>query len=60
MLDGERASGGLWSMEQWHEFGGPAASTLSADMLAAIRGKRAELFAQWAEVPVGKVLELEF
>ena len=60
MLDGERASGGLWSMEQWHEFGGVAARTLSADQLAAIRGKRAELFARWAEVPVGEVLELEF
>jgi hypothetical protein len=60
MLDGERASGRIWTIEEFHEFGGPALRTLTETDLAALRRRRSELFTQWAEVPPGGMLELTY
>ena len=59
-FDAERASGHEWTLAQVQEFGGPGAQRLTEADLAAVRARRAELFAQWAAVRVGEVLELRF
>ena len=60
LFDSERGGGAVWTLEEWHEFGGPAAKRLTANDLARIRKRRSELFRQWAEVPVGEALRLPF
>ena len=40
--------------------GRPAPRKLTDDELARIRKRRAELFAQWAALPMGESLELTF
>jgi hypothetical protein len=67
-LDTERAAGELWPAEQFHEqamrhFAEHDLSgsfRLTEDDLTEIRGRRAELFAQWDAVPAGSSLELIF
>jgi hypothetical protein len=59
LLFTERASGAVWSAEEfndvWH------ARRLLADVeVLVIRKRRSELFRQWADVPVGGTLELQF
>jgi hypothetical protein len=60
LFDMERASGAIWTIEEFHEFGGAAAGRLTVESIAAIRKRRAELFQQWAAVPVGGALRLQF
>jgi len=67
-LDSERASGSRWTAEEFNENtarfaangGRPVPRKLTDDELARIRKRRAELFAQWAELPAGEALELTF
>ncbi len=58
LFDTERASGTIWALVEFHEFGGEAARRLTAEQIAAIRTKRSELFHRWAEVPAGDALDL--
>lgn len=60
LLDAERASGTIWTINEFREFGGEALGKLTDDALAAVRKHRSELFAQWFEVPPEGVLELTF
>ena len=57
-FDTERASGTIWTIEEFREFGGQAARMLTADQIAAIRTLRSELFQRWWAVPVGEALDL--
>lgn len=59
LFDLER-SGAAWTVGEFHEFGGPGAHRLTLERIAAIRKRRGELFQQWAAVPVGETLRLEF
>jgi hypothetical protein len=60
LLDGERASGTIWTLEEFHRSLPEAVPKPSAETLATIRQRRSELFQQWAAVPVGQALELRF
>ena len=57
-LDAERATGVIWTIEQFREFSGEWMQSITAEDLAAIRRRRSELFEQWAQVEVNGVLEL--
>jgi hypothetical protein len=67
-LDAERASGSRWTAEEFNENtarfaatgGRPGPRQLTDDELARIRKRRAELFAQWRELPAGQALDLAF
>jgi hypothetical protein len=60
LFDGERAAGTVWPLEQMQQYAGSGATRLTEDGIANVRKRRAELFAQWAAVPTGGVLELRF
>lgn len=68
MLDAERAGGVPWTVDEFNDFtalhaaaqGHPPPRRLSHAEYAAIRSKRAELFAKWAAVPPGECLTLDF
>jgi len=60
LFDGERAAGVPWTLEQFHEFGGPGASNLTLEQIEAIRHCRSELFQKWFAVPAGETLRLQF
>ena len=60
LLDVERGSGAIWSIQEFHEFGGDAARRLTQDQIGAIRRRRGELFEKWHAVPVGETLRLRF
>jgi hypothetical protein len=64
LLDSERASGTLWTAEEFNEALrlklGDEALTLSGDQLLAIRRRRAELQRRWAETAEGATMELQF
>lgn len=60
LLDSERASGSAWTLQEFQEFGSPAAHRLTEDIISAMRQRRAHLFTQWAAVPPGGTLELQF
>jgi hypothetical protein len=67
-LDTERGSGSRWTAEEFNEScalyavngGRPVPRALTDDELARIRKRRAELFAQWSELPAGQSLNLRF
>ena len=63
-LDLERASGERWSTAELNEklavHLGAHAPSISDEQLAAVRARRAELFARWDAVPPGDSLELPF
>jgi len=60
LFDSERASGAIWTLEEFHEFGGPGASGLTQEQIGAIRKRRSELFQKWSAVPAGETLRLQF
>ena len=60
LFDGERASGVLWTLDEFHQFGGPGASNLTLEQIGAIRQRRSELFQKWSEVAAGETLRLQF
>lgn len=55
-FDVERASGTMWTVAEFNEFG----AQLTEEQIVAIRNRRSELFEQWATVPAGGVLRLEW
>lgn len=57
VFDSERASGALWSTE---EFNGFAPRPLTEAEILQVRTMRSDLFRRWAGVVPGQVLELEF
>jgi len=57
LFDSERASGTLWTAE---EFNSSSPRALTADEIHGIRSLRAELFKRWREVPPGEILALTF
>jgi hypothetical protein len=57
VFDSERASGSLWTAEEFERF---ALRTLTADQIQGIRALRANLFRQWREVLPGQTLVLQF
>lgn len=67
-LDAERATPERWTAADVNEKmrifadenGIEQCVTLTDENLAAIRARRAELFARWREVPAGEALELPF
>ena len=60
LLDAERASGAIWTMEEMRQYNGEWLHGITAEEIAAIRKRRSELFQQWAAVPLGGVLELPY
>ena len=68
LLDTERASGTLWSSDEFNTHIQNHGKThskvfdfeLNDNQLAAIRGRRDELFARWYAVKPGETMELEF
>jgi hypothetical protein len=67
-LDSERASGAIWSVEDFNQQAAihaasaafPEPQPLTDEELAGIRARRAELFAKWRAVAPGEALELRF
>jgi hypothetical protein len=57
LFDSERASGTLWSVEEFNEF---APRALSHTEILSVRALRGALFQQWAAVAPGGKLELNF
>ena len=61
LFDAERGSGALWSAEEFKMFAPWKLSrALNDEAIQAVRARRAELFRQWSDVPVGGVLELRY
>jgi len=58
-LDAERAAGVRWSAADCNAKA-PAVLALTDAQLAAVRARRAELFALWQALPPGEALELRF
>jgi len=67
-FDRERASGALWTAEEFNEFAAIHAATserrvprlLTEEDLTQVRELRGKLFAQWSAVSPGASIELEF
>jgi len=61
LFDAERASGVIWTVDEFNEFGAMSgARPLTADEIARVKKKRSELFQQWSAVEPGATLELQF
>lgn len=61
LFDAERASGAIWTTEEFNEFGAMRGiRALTADEIASIRKKRSELFQKWFAVAPGENLELRY
>lgn len=56
-FDSERASGVLWSAEEFNSF---SPRKLTDEEIGRVRAIRADLFKRWAAVPAGTALELQF
>jgi hypothetical protein len=67
-LDSERASGAIWTAEDFNQHaaihaasaGLPEPRRLTDEELARVRARRARLFAEWRAVQPGDALELQF
>lgn len=57
LFDSERASGILWSDEEFNSF---APRLLTAGEIGRVRAIRGELFGRWSQVPPGQALSLIF
>jgi hypothetical protein len=64
LLDAERSQGAKMMVDELRERPGTASAgfvaNLTEEQLAAVRARRAELFAMWKAVPPGGTLELPF
>lgn len=61
LFDSERASGVIWTVEEFNEFATmKGARALRADDIARVKKKRSELFQQWSAVAPGATLELPY
>ncbi len=56
LFDTERASGAIWTLEEFHQCG----VKLTAEQIADIRARRGELFQKWFAVPPGGALDLSW
>lgn len=57
----ERASGVIWTVDEFNEFAAVrGARLLTADEIARVKKKRSELFQQWSAVAPGAAIELQF
>ena len=55
----ERASGAIWTAEEFNEAWG-GSRRLTGEELTAIRKRRGELFRQWSAVAAGETLKLQY
>jgi hypothetical protein len=68
LLDSERASGAIWSAEDFNQQAAIHAESaglteprkLTDEDLARVRARRAGLFAEWRAVKAGKTLDLQY
>ena len=61
LFDAERASGTLWTAEEFATYAPAAISReLNDETIQRVRARRAELFRHWSAVPAGGTLVLEF
>jgi len=64
LLDAERASGAITSVEDFNKFriteAAPNPRQLTQEELQTIRARRVDLFSRWSALPVGATLELDF
>ena len=61
IFSAERASGAIWTVDEFNEFGATTgAPQLTLDEIARVKKKRSELFQQWSAVAPGATLELQF
>jgi hypothetical protein len=66
LFDAERASGGMWTTDEFNNFAsmrlaeGQPARLLSTEEISRIKARRSELFQRWSAIPIGQVLELLF
>jgi hypothetical protein len=57
LFDAERASGTLWTAEEFSQF---APRVFSEEEIQKVRALRSRLFQQWSEITPGRKLELTF
>jgi hypothetical protein len=57
LFDSERATGSLWTTEEFNQF---APRVLSDEEIQTVRAMRARLFEEWFAIPPGGKLELKF
>jgi hypothetical protein len=57
LFDAERASGTLWTAEEFSQF---APRLLTEEEIQKVRALRSRLFRQWSEIAPGQKLELTF
>lgn len=57
LFDSERASGMLWSPEEFNEF---SSRPLTTEQIQSVRSVRGTLFHKWFEIARGEKLELKF
>lgn len=57
LFDSERASGALWTVDEFNTF---APQPLTVDEIHRVRALRADLFRRWSEVLPGQSLKLTF
>jgi hypothetical protein len=57
LFDSERASGVLWSTEEFNEF---APRLLTEAEIQKVRALRGELFQRWSAIDAGQTLELHY
>ncbi len=66
LFDAERASGAIWSSEEFNRFaktraeGGIPTRLLSDQEIAKVKACRSELFGRWFSLAIGERLDLEF
>jgi hypothetical protein len=61
LFSAERASGTIWTVQEFNEFGRmQGLRPLTADEIAGVKKRRGELFQQWSAVAPGAMLELEY
>ena len=59
LFDAERASGVIWTLDEFNQYSPLMASRrLSAEEIARVKAKRSELFERWFALPADATLEL--
>ena len=60
LFSAERASGVIWTVDEFHESAAMGTRKLTFDEIVRVKKKRSELFQQWSAVEPGATLELQF